>query len=267
MFTKLLKYEFKWVSKPLTIASIGALLAGGLGGFLLWAIFDETVMARYEVLMTVMSMLLGGIFIALAAYGIGTEILLLYRFYKNKFSDEGYLTFTTPASTHQILLASILNILFWSLICVIVLIAAFCLILLPVSIKYPSDFGFFNEFCGLFCMLDIQLEDVFLFIFSMISSLAYALVLPLLSITIGSLIAKKHKLLCAFAVGYGISMAVSTLNSVINVSVYLGELSGTMEATTATLQSILIIPSIIQLAIGIGGYFLMHYLIDKKLNI
>ena len=44
MFTKLLKYEFKWVSKPLTLASIGALFAGGLGGFLLWNIYDGVVM-------------------------------------------------------------------------------------------------------------------------------------------------------------------------------------------------------------------------------
>lgn len=267
MFSKLLKYEFKGVSKPLTVASIGALFAGGLGGFLLWNIYDGVVMEEYEVLLTVMTILLGGVFIALTAYGIGTEILLLYRFYKNKFSDEGYLTFTTPASTHQILLASILNILFWSLICGFVLSASLGLIILPLVMANPQFFNIYDVISSVLSEINIQTGDVLLALFSMVSSMIYALVLPLLSITIGSLIAKKHKLLCAFAVGYGISMAVSTLDSVINVSFYLDELSGVVESTTSSLQSVYLVPAVIQLIIGVGGYFLMHYLIDKKLNI
>ena len=266
MFTKLLKHEFKGVSKPLTLVSIAALIAGALGGFLFKLIYDEVFMEQTEVLIAVVAILLGGIFIALAAYGIGTSILLLYRFYKNKFSDEGYLTFTTPATTHQILFASIVNILIWSAICAIVLIVAITLVLWPLL----SDSGNFQHFLDIndaANYIEVQTGDVLLSILSFISSVAYSLILPLLSITIGSLIAKKHKLLCAFAVGYGISMAVSTLNGIINVTVYLDELTNVVASTSTALQSTLLIPSVIQLIIGVGGYFLMHYLIDKHLNI
>lgn len=266
MFAKLLKYEFKWVSKPLTMISIAALAAGGLGGLLFRLIYDETLLEQTDTLIAVYIILLGGIFIALAAYGIGAEILLLYRFYKHKFSDEGYLTFTTPASTHQILLSSILNILIWSIICMVILSIALTLIFWPL-LADQQNLIHFLDINNLLNYLDIRAEDVILTVFSMICTAVYSLILPLLSITVGSLLAKKHKLLCAFVIGYGISMAVSTLTGILNVTVYLEELTNVIESTSQALQASMLIPSIIQLVIGIGGYFLMHYLIDKKLNI
>lgn len=266
MFAKLLKYEFKWVSRPLTIISIAALAAGGLGGLLFKLIYDETLMEQTDTLIAVIVILLGGIFIGLAAYGIGVSILLLYRFYKHKFSGEGYLTFTTPATTHQILLSSILNILIWSGICTVVLVTSFTFILSPLLLD-TNNFYLFLDINNIFNSLDIQSSDIFLSLFSILSSIVYTLILPLLSITIGSLIAKKHKLLCAFAVGYGINMAVSTLANIINVSAYLDTFTTVISSTSQVFESLLFIPSIIQLIIGVGGYFLMYYLIDKKLNI
>lgn len=265
MFAKLLKHEFKSVSQPLTIASIAALLAGALGGFLFWAIYDGTLMENHEVLFTVMVILFGGVIIALVAYGIGTEILLLYRFYKSKFSDEGYLTFTTPASTHQILLSSILNIFLWMLICIVVLFIAFCFILIPILIKVPWDPEVFNEVRESFRMLGYETNFAILYIVSMIGNIAYSLVLPLLSITIGALVAKKHKLLCAFGVGYGINMAVGTLSSVLASSIYILALSGS--ADLDFMLNMYWMYPVLMLTIGIVGYFVMHYLIDKKLNI
>lgn len=266
MFTKLLKYEFKWVSRPLTTISIATLAAGGLGGLLFKLIYDESFMEQTDILIAVIAILLGGIFIGLVAYGIGTSILLLYRFYKHKFSDEGYLTFTTPATTHQILLSSILNILIWTAISFAVLAIALTMILSPLVFD-TQNFKHFLDINIVFYYFDIQANDVFLSCFSVLSSVVYSLILPLLSITIGSLIAKKHKLLCAFAVGYGINMAVSTLTGIVNVSVYLDAFTTVIEPTSQVFESLLLIPSIIQILIGIGGYFLMHYLIDKKLNI
>ena len=266
MFAKLLKYEFKWVSRPLTIISIAALAAGGLGGLLFKLIYDETLMEQTDTLIAVIVILLGGIIIGLAAYGIGASILLLYRFYKHKFSDEGYLTFTTPATTHQILLSSILNILIWSGICTVVLVTSFTLILSPLLLD-TDNFYLFLDINNIFNSLDIQSSDIFLSLFSILSSIVYTIILPLLSITIGSLIAKKHKLLCAFAVGYGINMAVSTTASIINVSAYLDTFTTVVLSTSQAFESLLFIPSMIQLIIGVGGYFLMYYLIDKKLNI
>lgn len=267
MFAKLLKYEFKGVRKPLTLVSIAALAAGALGGLLFKLIYDETLMEQTEVLIAVVSILLGGVIIALVAYGIGTTILLLYRFYKHKFSDEGYLTFTVPASTHSILLSSMLNILIWSLICCVVLFCALFLIFMPLILDAYEGLNIIEEFQRLFSYMDIQFQDVMLSLFSMLSSLIYALVLPLLSITIGALAAKKHKLLCAFAVGYGISMAVSTITGIANVTVYLDELTTVIDSTSQALQAVTLIPSLIQLIIGVGGYFVMHYLIEHKLNI
>ena len=86
----------------------------------------------------------------------------------------------------------------------------------------------------------------------------------MLSITIGSLIAKKHKILAAFGIGYLISMLVSFITSFLSItelaavdSIY-GEIS---------MDSTMIVTGILMLAISVGGYFIMHYLVKNKLNI
>ena len=102
----------------------------------------------------------------------------------------------------------------------------------------------------------LTFQDVFIFL----SESAYNLVLPLVSITIGALVAKKHKILCAVGVGYGLSIVLSMV---------IGFLSAYILAVgnIDDLNSLYISSAIFQLALAIGGYFLMHHLIEKKLNI
>ena len=128
MFTKLLKYEFRAQRKLLSILSLSALGAGIIGGLMMWLITGSDVIygsfttendfAAAMLISFSTTLMLGAIF-AIIAYIVAVYILLLYRFYKHHFSDEGYLTFTLPATTHQILLSSILNIIIWSFICIV----------------------------------------------------------------------------------------------------------------------------------------------------
>lgn len=261
MFAKLLKYEFKSTSKTLTAASIAALIAGALGGLLMYLICDGYVFDNLEVLFTVAIILLGGIMIGLFVYMIGCIYMLYARFYKTKFCDEGYLTFTVPASTHQILLSSILNIFIWLCIICLVFALSYGMIFLGIS-------GLHLDIESIFDMqelISIDLIDTPQMILSIISSTVYSLILPLISLTIGCLVAKKHKILCSFAIGYGISMAVSIFSGVITATSYLQSSSGV--ALFEPLTNIVYLEAWIQLALGLGGYFLMHYLIQKQLNI
>lgn len=267
MFAKLVKHEFRSVSKPLTFLSIAAVAAGLIGSLLMWYFLSNIDIEGKELPSLLAILMLVGIYISLLAYSVASMIIIYYRFYKSKFTDEGYLTFTLPVSTHQILLSSILNQLIWSAIISVVLFICFGLILAPPVSMVAKEIGghmdwgiFFQELDGLF--------PVGSFVITAICSGVYSLVLPLLSITIGSLIAKKHKILASFGIGYGITMAVSTLTSFITIADMIRQtFANDMYYEPTISMSSMLIPSMIMLVVGVGGYFLMHYLIERKLNI
>lgn len=267
MFAKLLKHEFRAVSKPLLLMSAGCFIAGILGGLLILSLIsniqnDNPFIALFSVL------LLFGVVFIMIAYAIGSSILLYYRFYKHKFSDQGYLTFTLPASTHQILLSSYLNNLICVLIIYLTLFLSYLAIFIPpIYYSMNNSAGNFTDFYY-FLLQDMEYiygdSYLVLFIISAISSLCYSIILPMLAITIGSIVAKKHKILAAVGIGYGISVAVSMVSGIISIAE--ATLLNSMN-TQINLSLSLIVPAILMLAIAIGGYFLMHYFIDKKLNL
>ena len=268
MFTKLLKHEFRSVSKPLLLMSAGCIIAGILGGLLAMT-FVKNINNDNPFAVILPILLLVGIFFLLVAYSVGSYILLYVRFYKHKFSDQGYLTFTLPASTHQILLSSVLNNLIWTIIISLTLIVSYLAIVIPPA-YLTMDEMVTSTFMDIYYIMqhDMQTiygnEIVFSYILTLICSLAYSIILPMLSITTGAIVAKKHKILAAVGIGYGISMIISTLSGIMSVvEVIMFE---TMNAEIS-LSLTLIVPAVLMLVIAVVGYFLMHYFIDKKLNL
>jgi len=268
MFAKLVKHEFRSVSKPLTFLSIAAVAAGLIGSLLMWYFLSNIDIEGKELPSILAILMLVGIYISLLAYSVASMIIIYYRFYKSKFTDEGYLTFTLPVSTHQILLSSILNQLIWSAIISVVLFICFGLILAPPISMVAKEISGQMDWNLLFQELD-GVFPVGSFVITAICGEVYSLVLPLLSITIGSLVAKKHKILASFGIGYGITMAVSTLTSFISIADMIRQTltNDSIYYEPTISMSSLLIPSMIMLVIGVGGYFLMHYLIERKLNI
>ena len=270
MFAKLLKYEFKAIGKPVLIGGLAAVLAGVLGALMLQILMTQTpATMNEEILQTVMSLLLSGIYITIFAYAVAPEIFMLYRFYKHHFTDEGYLTFTVPATTHQILMASIVNILICSTIVMILSLVAFGVTLIPVVInpEFLESMDLFSYYFSAELVGEtFGLGTVLATVLYVISTVVYSLIMPLFCITLGCLIAKKHKILCSFAVGYGVSMVVSMISGLSSTIVMLMEFTSDASYLTAYNISVLV-PSLLFLILGVGGYFLMHRLIKNNLNI
>lgn len=268
MFTKLLKHEFKTVGKTLCLLSIAALIAGAIGGLLVQVMITNIQIESGEMLSILSVLLLSGIYFALAAYIIGSFIMLYYRFYKNKFTDEGYLTFTLPVSTHQILLSTIVNNLIWSAITYTVFFISIVFMIMPVFFIEEAK----PVFQELFTLNNLTSQEANLFSKTFgeigimwLCGIVYSSILPLFSITVGSIVAKKYKVLVSIGIGYGISMAVSVLTSFLTIA----EMTVNSQFFTnfENMGASTLLPSLLMLFLGIGGYFLMHHLIDKKLNL
>ena len=275
MFAKLLKHEFFSVRKILTGLCIAAIIAGLLGGLIMWNMTQQLNGAELDsektAMLTIISMLVFmGIYVSLFAFLISSFIILYLRFYRSKFTDEGYLTFTLPATTHQILLSSILNQLIWGTIIYIVFLISAALMFLPMFLLIGQEANLallFQELGEIYSLMGFNANTLAAQIFTWISGIAYGLILPIASITIGSLVAKKHKILASIGIGYGINMALSFLTGILTVTTTFIDIIFSNGNPVSLFNEIMLIPSLIQLVIAIAGYFVTHYLIEKHLNL
>lgn len=273
MFAKLLKYEWKSTSKMLGIFSLAAVGVSVVAAVVLrllagsWKnIVNKEAML---LLIPVLTMLMGFLVLALVAYAVLVTFLLLRRFYKNKFTDEGYLTFTLPVSSHEIFLSSWLNMLIWSVISGAVVLLCVGIIVLfgtaeqgLVSTEFlegmrqiPFGQMFADEFGSGYLALTFATQIV---------SFLTAPVILMTCITVGAVAVKKHKILMAAGIYYIYTMAMSMGRGVV-------EGYAVMEALRSESSAAMYISAagelVLTLTAAIVGYFLSTHLMKNKLNL
>ncbi|MBD5549003.1 MAG: hypothetical protein HDQ97_16725 [Lachnospiraceae bacterium] len=113
MLGKLLKHEWKAVWKvPTLLIGILMLIAVLSGLTFALPIWDSEWIGLplSGIMMFVM------FYLAMFAVGIGIMIYFAVRYYKNMYTDEGYLTHTLPVSARQLLLNKVITMSAWNLI-------------------------------------------------------------------------------------------------------------------------------------------------------
>ena len=287
MFAKLLKHDWRATAGTLGILSLAALGASLLAGGALFCLtrFDEELTG-----MAVAGLALSMVFLclALAAYSVAVQIIQLVRFYKSRFTDEGYLTFTLPVNSHQIFLSAFLNMLIWSVLSSVVLIVSVGLILL---IGLPWDQ--INETMGQIQQAQITelLEEIYSFygfkidgtfigfqILQIIVNSLYGIVMMLTCITVGAVAAKKHKIIAAFVAYYVISFLTGMVGNILSVgtsidnmdhylSSMLGSAADSMQSMYQMALQNMSLTIVWEIVLIVAGYFLSTYLMKRKLNL
>ena len=110
MLTKLIGYEMKAFGRiilPLYAATIGAALIMGLS----FRIMNDEVYSNLWG--TVIIMIFTTLILATM---VMTGVLCVQRFYRNLLGNEGYLMFSLPVGTHQLILAKVLGSLIWAIL-------------------------------------------------------------------------------------------------------------------------------------------------------
>lgn len=280
MFTKLLKHEWRATRGILGLLCIIILIAGITIGCTMYIMVSdsrdgatiridgtpvpETLKPMSELAEVACVLLIMAGVGAVAICSAGSLFFLIYRFYRRCFTDEGYLTFTLPVTTHQILLSSLVNTIIGELIMIVAVCLSVGIALLLFLAAFPENLIWADVSVGLkeaFSQMWASLQEHMDILSSMtitgiIGALSELIVL-MLAVTIGAMIAKKHKILAAVGVYYGISLVQSFALTFSNLAV----------ASEENILRLFSATSITSLVIGVGGYFLMHYLADKKLNL
>jgi len=296
MFKKLLKYDLKavwrlwWIMLPV-------LPLAGLAGAVAVRFMTSNVLAFSDkVSLQLLSAILSGIMTIILIVCIGTIvlsfaltfILMYYRFYKHLFSDEGYLTFTLPVSRRAILLSKTLNGVIWTLLHGLL---AFLSLGIFVVVAIPAEDGALINteiYAELAEVMGKVLPEVWeqTGAWLIVYAVEYLLIMLVgivssvctihLCITIGSVIAKKAKLLAAVGIYYGVSILLSLVGQ-IGVSVIASAMSvglidyidklinnGTVWGAVALMLLLFIAMEAAMCAVL---YCITQWLIDRKLNL
>lgn len=263
MFGKLMKAEWRASRRVIgalcAVVLISGALLGLLGNLLLregtgsWQLPDFV-----NVLFSLLSMTaMLAVTLSLAA----SVFYVLWRYYRSRFTEEGYLTYTLPVNNHQLMLssilASVLEILLVGLATVAAMAMAFGIFAagLPWNEVDSTSWGqLWSRFGELLSSFRPVVGDVLLVLLNMVLMGLAALLTLMLAVTIGATAAKKHPILLAIAVYYGLSL--------VRMAAYLNA-ADACTSSGATLAAL----AGVNAAAMLIAYFWMYYLTSRRLNL
>lgn len=217
MLGKILKYELKSSYKFIIPLYIAVLIVSGILKFQL-SFYDTANDSPAQTLYNIGFTLTIFLFImALAAASIISFVLLLVRFYKSMFGDEGYLTFTLPCKPDTIMNGKILNVYIWNMLLTITTIIA------AIIVGFGDDFfSFFGDIISNlheFIVDELQVAPVLIYVIFVIIFLLGALAKILkvvMCLCIGQL-SNTHKILMAIVAYIATSIGISTFETILSL--------------------------------------------------
>ena len=274
MLKKLLKYDLKAMFRYWWIAALTLTVISVAAGFVLSSLTVEKDLPTSVYVLSVLGFIL--IMLGFSAFSIMAIVVIFSRFYKNFFTDEGYLTFTLPVKRRDLLNSKIISgfITFFSTSAVI---AADVIIALTIGLRreiFTKEFfdtisEFFNDLINElgFYTIIYAVEAI------IISLLMYFICILFMycCITIGSIIVKKAKVLVSVGIFYGSYCVISFAGQILwlfgipAISNMLGAVPDVMHKTFAALILLGII--CIQAALCTLMYIMQYFMLDRKLNL
>lgn len=277
MLTKLMKYEWK-DTKAVGLICNGVILALAVIGVILFSldIWSESA-SRSDTAQAFTEMTLSLYFVVLV-WGIIAACMVVryyffYRYYKNLFTDQGYLMNTLPVKSTELLNAKLIIAAIWQYITALIvagsIILMICVLIAVSTGDWYSLYDFSAEMRELF---NAALADVVLSVLPMlISCFIYILIAPigsmLLSYTAVCLgqTSKKHKLLVSVLILVGFFIVIEAVVSYATLPFTLMMESSMPSETVLNVIAVLLL--LLYIGAIIGMYFLNKYFLEKKLNL
>lgn len=286
MLGKLFKHDMRQISKVVlpfmvfvfgtTILGTAALKFAREAGHNL----DEGVVRN---LFTISLYLIFGFSVfALFAYSVLSVFLSVSRYYKNLFTDEGYLTFTLPVKSSTLIFSKLWSTLIWMLISMAVVVV--CVLIYVTFGGAPIgtviNAGFYEAlgeivWPGLkkfFAELDVSNTLMAIEIIALeFVAIVYSVLSLFLAITIGSILAKKHKILASIGIYYLINTVTSTATTVFLTILMFGAAGihnlYTDQSANAFVHLFLTSMLLIYTIIMVAEFLITNHLLKKKLNL
>ena len=287
MLKKCLKYDFEAVLRTwwiLAVSMLGAAVVGGLGiRFFSQCAVSPDVPEGLMVLSTFV--MIGSIFCLMAMImGMTVSfILIFWRIYTHFYTDQGYLTFTLPVKRSTLYLSKVImgTVLEAATVGILILGILFIALVVPpteggeffINLDWLSAIG---DFCrglvnvaGWWLILWIPAAVAILVLFALFQNgLIY------FCITMGAVVAKRHKLIAAIGIYYGVNLAVGLIGEIIFLFLTAGITTIIMAALASggvimglTITAILFIVALAMAVLSAILHFMTVNKLEQKLNL
>lgn len=269
MLGKLIKNEWisTWKVPTILCIYLGVLTLVGCVSFLspIW----ETQNPIIESLLVVSAVIY---FLSLFASVMIIFVYFVVRFYRNMYTDEGYLMHTLPVTAHEHVLAKGLVFLIWEIIsAIVVVISVFAVVLTIMSTAGNVQIGdlFHVIKTGFPILLSEYYEatsipfsimviwTIFLALAQAVSSIAMIYG----AISIGQTF-HKYRVMASVGAYFALSIILQTISSVVSLPV-IGNMIENINSVTRFIVSTFTMTSILVI-ITCGGFYILTVLIMKK---
>lgn len=273
MLKKLFKYEWREAWKIVGGLNLVVILLSLLSYFTFSDSFMDAI-SENEYLSVIFLLYNMLYFAALMALGFATTFFFFYRFYKNLYTDEGYLMHTLPVTTHELVWSKAFVAVIWSIISYFVMFFAFMNYInsIVVADGDESIWSLFAEMFKELSNMDIPAAAgvmIVLIILIILVTPFYSIFFGYTAISLGQL-TKKHKLLAAVGIYFGISYGIQMVTSLATVPLtsWIEKANyKTEDAVFAMLNGALGISLLVIVGVTVLFYFITNKIMKTKLNL
>lgn len=213
MLGKLTKYEFKATCRFFLPLYGALLLLAAMARLSQWIItYNEIGLLQYfSNIFTLVYVL-----VVVAIFAL-TLIVMIQRFYKNLLGDEGYLMFTLPVKSWQLITSKLLTSLVWMVGSVLVLFASFFIL---IDVEMPTFREFWQSFIqanqAMLREIHTPLWLLMLEVLAVMAAGSAASVLMIyVSIALGHTFTQRHRLLASVAAYVIVSIVLQTAGTLL----------------------------------------------------
>ena len=258
MLGKLLKYEYKATSRYfIGLYIVLALLT--IGNKVVITI-EATTDIDLKVVDILFGIIMASYVIAIIAIAVATVVLILRRFYFNMLKDEGYLSFTLPATVGQHIASKLIVGITWFVATIVLNVISIFVVTYSKDINYVKGISDIAQELTQSGGWGYVIEGIIAIIVTVIGMpmLMYA------CLSIGQLYT-KHRVVGAILAYIGYYIINQVVSSVFLV-ICMHSLGYSYD-TSAFTNQVLIFSIVLSIVISIVSYVVTHYILSKKLNL
>lgn len=276
MLGRLFKYEMKATAKILLPIYAAFIAIAGITRITLEFQLDENSPLYFLIDISTLVFALS----TMAMFVI-TSVVIVWRFYRNTSSDEGYLLFTLPVKTDYIILSEFLCGFFWCVVMLAATIIGMLLLLINRNIDGVTiNFTFLGNVFSLFSADGIKM--IFVFLANVILSCLAEIMMAYCAIAIASLFRKYRLLLSAtFYIALIVvinlidvivlrmitnySIDTKNMNDVYDINSFVNVWNNVIAPNMLSLE--VLIDFIYVAVIMVVEYFVIRFILKKHLNL
>lgn len=217
-----------------------------------------------EVFIVPLTLLLSVLSFLVAGVNIGAWLIIAFRFYKNLFSKQGYLTWTLPVSKATHLWAKLLSGYVLSCIDTLIIFLGFVVLLGGPNIReaYTLVEAEITEGLG----MELGTFFLYMMIFNMLTNICSILTIYF-CIAIGQLF-PNHRVLWAIATYFIITFVLQVVTILFLLLTGSFTFYSTFEGSpTEQVFDILLPTLVVSLILSVAEYIATHYIMKRKIDI